>query len=110
MSLRLETLPATKYFLSVDSKPHSSSADSRHPGLDLEGLMRRALGQGADALLAREEARKLMGLDELNWTYFFYLYEKKRGGARSPAIRIHEEGVAPPKEGLEAFPLAIAPP
>lgn len=71
-------------------------------------LMKTALGDDASALQARDQARRLLGLDELNWNYFFYLYHGKKGGKVAKALEIYEKDKATTGK-LIAYPLSIAP-
>lgn len=66
--------------------------------------------------MARDQAREILGLDELNWSYFFRLYEQyqrrnrlRAGEAPLKPLRIHEPG-KDPKGRRIAYPTAIAPP
>lgn len=59
-------------------------------------------------MTARERARELLGLDELNWSYFFCLYREKIRGIAAKPLRIHEPGKDPTGQRI-AFPTAIAP-
>lgn len=56
-----------------------------------------------------ERVRELLGLDELNWSYFANLYRDKTGGNRRPSLQIHEHGKSAAGK-LIAYPIAIAPP
>lgn len=77
--------------------------------LKINQLMKTALGDDEPAQQAREQARRLLGLDELNWNYFFYLYQGRSGGSVARALQIYEnDRVAPGK--LIAYPISIAPP
>jgi hypothetical protein len=72
-------------------------------------LMKTALGSDTQALKAREKVRQLLGLDELNWNYYFYLFQGRAGERKSKPLHIFDEKRQ--QEGtLIAYPVSIAPP
>ena len=72
-------------------------------------LMKEALGTGPGAIAAGAQVRELLGLDELNWSYFLCLYRNSATGAKIQSVRIFEEGREHGNQRI-AYPVAIAAP
>ncbi len=67
------------------------------------------LEAGPEGEEARHALQKLLGLDDLNFTYFYSLYRMKKNGKATEKVAIFEEG-RPDDGSAVAFPTAIAPP
>jgi hypothetical protein len=80
---------------------------------DLNDTLRASLGDTPPASQARARAREMLELDELNWSYFFCLYQRRfgqaKGGAQARPLQIHEPGRDPGDRSV-VYPTAIAPP
>ncbi len=72
-------------------------------------LAKIALAHGDDARKAQGDLRAKLGLDELNFAYFFALYRMKKSGRALDRLAIFEEGRTRPGAAT-AFPTAIASP
>lgn len=75
----------------------------------IDALLREAMGTDQNAMSARVAAQKALGLDDLNWNYFFSLYRNKMSGKSKRPIWIYEQGNRS-EGGLIAYPVTMAPP
>ncbi len=71
-------------------------------------LMKKALGSDSSARESRKEARLLLGLDELNWDYYFYLFRGRTGDHKPKLLHIYEIEKAAVGR-VTAYPISIAP-
>jgi hypothetical protein len=82
---------------------------SQDPQSEINSLFQEALGTDKKAMHARARLQKLLELDELNWNYFFYLYQSKVKGRAKQGIWIYEEGKVAPEKKVIAYPVVTAP-
>ncbi|OFZ54813.1 MAG: hypothetical protein A2428_04560 [Bdellovibrionales bacterium RIFOXYC1_FULL_54_43] len=73
-------------------------------------LMKAALGNHPDALVARKAAQELLRLDDTNWSYYFSLYQRHSAGSsvESVPIEIYESGRNTEGKAI-AYPISLAP-